>query len=286
MPETLVLPQWDIPPYKAADNGTDPSDDVLTNHWNGKLRADRVYKLTHRPSAVSPEVDTYVVIGDVTSKDGTDTDMVIVPKIVFTQSNESFRLPAEDGSDNIPVTHLVYAEEYYVVWKNTKKLRRSISEDPFKFTFLNTKTGKPYTIRIDEDFFVCVATRTSKNKSAPQFGRIVDMAEDGRTIKLLSLVANHGIYYTKMMTIKVDTICGIFNYSLHLIDQAEKQEKDKKKAGATAPAAPAEEDQPEAPTEEPIEDTASDDSLSTSDEIPQAPAPVNQEEVDLTDTTE
>lgn len=209
MPETLILPQWDIPANEAQDS--DP--EVTTqdnNHWTGHLYANRAYDI----QLVNDE-HVMITISDVTTIDG---DLTIIPKIVFT-TNNGFRLPASDGSDNILVNAVQNVSEKYVIWKSSKNKRRSVSEDPFRFTFVNAKTGKPYTTRIDSDFFVCVVSRRDANSKADTyFGNLLEMSEDGQKVKMLALAARFGIYYTREVSIKVENIRGIFNYSLMLVD--------------------------------------------------------------------
>lgn len=260
MPECVILPTWEVP----------KSD---KRNWAGTLRTDRAYKFTFKDAEKYPLICT---IASVTAENG-GSRLHVVPRVIF--DDETFYPVLDDEHDDeFYMEDVETVEEMYIMRKAyEERFRKSTSKDPYVFTFISKKTGKPYVVRIDPEFFVGVATKAKSGKgSYTYFGHIVDMGNPEGTIVVSALTNKLGVFNVEDVTIKVEDIKGIFNYYLDPIPYDEgikiKTERDEARAARqrntlTAPAdaeAPAEaeeientpaadEDVPEAPTAETTE---------------------------------
>ncbi len=205
MPRITIAPQWDVNAIEGLDT------------WTGKLSGDMVYKF----KTVDEEGTVHNTICSIADVKPCEDYQVIIPNIIY--ENNTFRLvDPKNEDDKIFTCDLDSVEEMYIARRQAEHRPRSVSEDPFVFSFLNQHTGRHFSQYVDRDHFVGISKFSASNgRNKIIYGCIDRLSEDGKSIIVNALIGHSGFYTSEERTIRISDIRGIYAYCAVPVTYAE-----------------------------------------------------------------
>lgn len=211
MPEIIVIPSWNIPKL------------VEDQKFVGTIRPDAVYRISFT-----------------NDKGNYTTCIVSIENVTFTNGGCTLHPAIEFGTwgfatedlITIDATKITEIERVYLNREVLTTRPESNDEDPFSFTFFNSKTNAPFTMKVDHDHFVGVVATTKKGNIHTYMGYIDRLSDDGQSIVMLVMSPTKGIFKISEVFLPVGNIRGIFNYELNPVnfDDAIAEKKSRREA--------------------------------------------------------
>lgn len=209
MPEIIVVPSWSIP--KLTED----------QKFVGTLRSDEVYRITTEDDTTTTNTDLSIKNVITKTIDGVKK-MFIVPNIIFNVWGFENSLTEED---NIDVSTITKVTHMYVLREVAPSRPKCTSDDPFVFTFVNSKTGNPFNVSADPNHFVGVAAVTPKGNVMTHYGYLVGMSDDGSKLMMDTMSSAKGIFKISEVQLPIDGIKGLYFYNLNLVEFENKPPK-------------------------------------------------------------